>query len=891
MFKNYKFLLLSLLFSYSVSSQITVTNTLTPADLINNILLGNGVAATNIKYNGSLVNAGVVKQNCTYFNSGSTTFPLTDGVLLTTGAGSMAVGPNNSTGSTLQGTTVNVIDADLSSIASPTTIKNGVTIEFDFIATSDSISFQYIFASEEYPEYAPSTFNDVFGFFLSGPGFAGPYSGGGVNIARIPTTSTASNVVTINNVNATTNSMYYVNNNTSGAYGTAIQFDGTTITLTSKAGVVCGSTYHIKLGIVNVGDNLLESGVFLKGGSFTAGGSLVSVTPTSITGQPIDSLLLAEGCSLAQILFTRPISSIDTLGVYHLDLSGNLNTSTDLLNFADSVVFNIGVDSVYFIVNPIDDGFVEPIEFIKVTVYSVTACGDTLYDSLRIYVMDQFDLTFDMPDTLWTNCSNINPLVTLTNFVGAAGPYTFAWSNGSTVNPTTFTNTGINGDSTYLTVSVMDNCSNVYLDSVLIINDYLETALSIIPNDTLYNNCPLNILLATVAVDSVAAAPYTYLWSTGSTLSSSNVTNNGVNGSVVTYFVSTTNSCGMVSLDSVKVINQIVNPIATLLPNDTIYADCILDSALAIVVGSSGLAPYTYLWNNTTVNDSTYITDLTGINGGSTPYSVVVTDACGNTGTVNGILIVDMTLQATLSQTPSTCLPNGTSTSIVTGSIGTNSYQWIGPGLINPDTLITQNTVNISSGWWYYSVIDDVCSYSDSIFVDLILDPIAVISGTPLVSSAPSTVTFTNASQNATNYVWDYGNGLTGSTSDLSSTTSLYPDPGIYTIFLTAINGGCSNTASVTIEVLAHPTIINVPNIFTPNSDGENDGYYLTTLNVATLNLIIIDRWGVVLFNETSANPVWSGADAPDGVYFIMYTATGNNGEVITGSGFFHIAH
>ena len=146
MFKNYKFLLLSLLFSYSVSSQITVTNTLTPADLVNNILLGNGVAATNIKYNGSLVNAGVVKQNCTYFNSGSTTFPLTDGVLLTTGAGSMAVGPNNSTGSTLQGTTVNVIDADLSSIASPTTIKNGVTIEFDFIATSDSISFQYILA-------------------------------------------------------------------------------------------------------------------------------------------------------------------------------------------------------------------------------------------------------------------------------------------------------------------------------------------------------------------------------------------------------------------------------------------------------------------------------------------------------------------------------------------------------------------------------------------------------------------------------------------------------------------------------------------------------------------------------------------------------------------------
>jgi gliding motility-associated-like protein len=528
----------------------------------------------------------------------------------------------------------------------------------------------------------------------------------------------------------------------------------------------------------------------------------------------------------------------------------------------------------------------------SVVTYFVTttnACGMPSIDSVKVINQIVFNLTFDMPDTIITACSNINPLVTLSNFAGATGPFTYTWSNSSTGNPTTFTNTGNNGDSTYLTVSVMDNCSNVKLDSVLIINDYIKTDLSILPNDTLYNNCPTNTLIATVAVDSNAAAPYTYLWSTGSTLTTSNVTNNGVNGSVVTYFVSTTNICGMTSIDSVKVINQIVNPIATLMQNDTIYSDCILDSALAVVVGSSGIAPYTYLWNNTSINDSTYIQDLIGVNGGSIPFNVTVIDACGNSGVANGVMIVDMTLHATLTQTPSTCNPTGTSTSTVTGSIGTNDYQWIGPGLINPDTLITQNIANLPSGWYYYTVIDDVCSYSDSIFVDLIQNPSANISANPMSTSGPATITFTNTSTLANSYVWDYGNGLSGNTSSLVSTTSIYTEPGFYTITLTAINGGCSDIDSVTIEILAHPVIVNEPNVFTPDGDGINDLFFITTLNVTSMNLVIMNRWGNVLYDVTSANPTWDGEDYPDGVYYYMYTATGINGEILTGRGFFHI--
>ncbi len=69
-------ILLLTIIPFSSKAQITVTNTLTPAELVNTILLGNGVAATNIKYNGSLLNANSTQANVTYFNSNATLFPI-----------------------------------------------------------------------------------------------------------------------------------------------------------------------------------------------------------------------------------------------------------------------------------------------------------------------------------------------------------------------------------------------------------------------------------------------------------------------------------------------------------------------------------------------------------------------------------------------------------------------------------------------------------------------------------------------------------------------------------------------------------------------------------------------------------------------------------------------
>ena len=143
------------------------------------------------------------------------------------------------------------------------------------------MNFRYLFGSEEYPEWSPSTFNDAFGFFLWGPGITGPYvlAGypNGANIATIP----GGTPVTINNVCPTVNPTFYVNNMAGAAYDSTIQYDGTTVLLTAAASVQCNQTYHIKLAISNVSDQAYDSGVFLEANSFSSNVVDVAVATVS----------------------------------------------------------------------------------------------------------------------------------------------------------------------------------------------------------------------------------------------------------------------------------------------------------------------------------------------------------------------------------------------------------------------------------------------------------------------------------------------------------------------------------------------------------------------------------------------------------------------------------
>lgn len=269
---------------------ITVQNFVSAAALVNTLVsgaVGITVVAGSEIYTGDPIAAGT-------FTGGTNILPFDSGVLLTTGSIANAPGPNDSDGA---GTTnTGGSDAQLDAINGGSDIEDAAILQFSFIATQPNISFQYVFASEEYNEFVNSAFNDVFAFFLNG-----------VNIALIPGSGAP---VAINSVNCGANNAYYTNNDSGGSTGgdatcdangkpvagLDTQYDGLAgagtnplFWLFASGTVVPGEVNTIKLAIGDSSDTVLDSGVFLKAGSF------VNEPPPSAVPEPASLVLVGLG--------------------------------------------------------------------------------------------------------------------------------------------------------------------------------------------------------------------------------------------------------------------------------------------------------------------------------------------------------------------------------------------------------------------------------------------------------------------------------------------------------------------------------------------------------------------------------------------------------------------
>ena len=245
---------------YALFSLIGYTQLITyeafPNALINSSFLGQDYVIFNVQYTGHTSAKG-------QFNATATNLGLTEGIVLTTGTivGNQngPIGPNNTSSGGLDNDILgNVL---LTNIANEDTY-NAAVLEFDFIPSVDSISLNYVFGSEEYPEFVDAGFNDVFGFFISGPGIVDTF-----NMATLP--GYLNIPITIDNVNDSINSMLYVNNgngdvapqNGSDFY---VQYDGFTTSLTAYADVLIGETYHLVIAIADVSDGAYDSGLFIE---------------------------------------------------------------------------------------------------------------------------------------------------------------------------------------------------------------------------------------------------------------------------------------------------------------------------------------------------------------------------------------------------------------------------------------------------------------------------------------------------------------------------------------------------------------------------------------------------------------------------------------------------
>ena len=301
-----------------------------------------------------------------------------------------------------------------------------------------------------------------------------------------------------------------------------------------------------------------------------------------------------------------------------------------------------------------------------------------------------------------------------------------------------------------------------------------------------------------------------------------------------------------------------------------------------------------YLWDGPTPQEqgqvqTTYIAATTGI------YTLTAKDlnnGCISTATT---LIADDRIYPNLNKPhapPPFILDCGSGTvkifPIITNVSPGFTYTWITNGAITGEAHSATLTTS-APGSYKILTTNTINGCSSSGEVSVISGTLDGAFETDLLSGyAPLHVNFTNTSASSLNDTginayWNFGNGTT-STSDTASV--VYSLPGTYTVTLFVNKGSCLDTVVKYIDVEI-PSVIIVPNVFTPNGDGANDLFFLKASNLDEITILIYDRWGHKVYDLTShsGNIAWdgktpAGKDAAEGTYFYFIKAMGKDGQL-----------
>ena len=209
----------------ATATELAINSSATALDMANAIF-GPGVTVVSASYTGDPLSAG------TYSGATSTIpgiSPTSTGVILSTGRAADFTNSNgNSNTNTATNTSTDTSgvngDAQLNAIAGMATYDAAI-LNASFIPDGDTLTMQFVFSSEEYPEYVSGGVNDSFGVWVNG--------------VFVPVSITVAGNVAIDEVNSGKNENLYINN-TGDQYNT--EMDGFTYVLSFKAPVNAGKS-------------------------------------------------------------------------------------------------------------------------------------------------------------------------------------------------------------------------------------------------------------------------------------------------------------------------------------------------------------------------------------------------------------------------------------------------------------------------------------------------------------------------------------------------------------------------------------------------------------------------------------------------------------------------
>lgn len=795
--------------------------------LITDVLINGGSnCTTNVSNVTVSPNLATSNQNRSwgYFNKGTTNFPFNDGILLMTGsartAGNSFINNTLGTGGAAGNPLGTGGDTDLATAlgVANSNLFDATFIEFDFVPVTSQISFNYIFASEEYSTN-PCQFTDGFALLIKKVGDP-TYT----NLAILPGGSGPVSVTNIHpffsNSCPATNAQFYGGTNSTNI---ETNFEGRTIPLTANATVIPGQTYHFKMVLADFSDGVFDSGVFLKAGSFNIGVQLndgsgnplpANVSICAGTSQVITANVSTPGATYQWFLngsgnpipgATSSSYTASAAGTYSVEvlIPGSTcpgtaqivvnvtpnpvvqNATLSLCSAATTASFNLtsaqpniatGPVTFTYYVNQADalaangNFIANPTAYTSgnATIYVVVKSGNCKSNAELQLIVNPIPPTPTITSSSNILCAGGNITLTSSSTTGNL------WSNGATTPSITVSAAG-----TYTLTVSNGNCESLSASTTIT----SQVDLNVQINGTLvFCQGGSSVLTA-----SAGGTGNTYSWSNGATTASTTVTTSG------TYTVTITTPAGCIFTKSATV--QVDTP-----PNA---------QSATLVVCSTGS---TGLFDLTTAQPS--ITTAPG-----TAFSFYVNQADANAANAN--TITNPTNYSSANATIYVLVKKGTCSQVVQLSLNVTTA--IVPTITASSTVICGNTsVTLSSnfatgntwstgattqtiivstaGTYTLTYTGSSCTSTPaSITIIKNDDPNVQITGN-LAFCAGSSTTLT-ATANGTGNTFLWSNGATTAATTISS-------PGNYTVTVTT-SGGCPFTKTVTVVQNPVPTVNN----------------------------------------------------------------------------------
>ncbi len=872
--------------------QLTTSNSLSPAQMVQNILVGNGITASNVSY------TGYVNGIATFTAGTSINLGLSSGIFLTTGSflandpnGFLNIGTDGPFGPSSKEQNIFQFkpgDPDLNAILVQTGANlntyDAAILEFDFIPDGDTVSFRYRFGSDEYnSKVSPPggfTVEDVFAAFISGVSV--PLTKR--NIALIPGTTSPLTINTVNNGYSVTSSngpctncAYYTDN-----YSNAVNviYNGLTTILTAKYPVICGQTYHIKFAIGDAMDRLLDSGVFIEANSFKTSSNAIPLNITvAVNGNTSDSTI-AEGCDSASITLNRPLSASASSQTYTYTISGTATNGTDYPLLSGSVIIPAGSTTASFPIIPINDGITEGVEKITLAFQASGPCGGSGTLNVNLYIHDLLPVQLNMPDTIV--CGGQAVTLTAQPTGGGGGPYTYLWNTGATsasivVNPaipTTYwctVSTGC-GNNTYtdtINVAVYANSQlNVSSDVLFSTNDLVfregcDSLYIIFNRGTTNLNSTETFLLsvsgtANNGVD-YNSIPSVITFNSGQAILRLGIKaiNDGISEGTETLVLSIPGNICNPANQSISITIQETPPL-TLSPSPAVSLNCPGNNALLTVTASGGTSSYNYSWNpGTSTTASQTVNPLT-----TTSYTVTVTDSACLFLTAQAIIAVTVPVAQPLTTLVSSnniqCPGEMANIQLqLSGGFPPYSYLW------NNGSTAAAISVSPAQSTTYTVAISDACNfYKDTLTVPVTVKqyvPLTLVVTNDTIICPKNKLTLSALAANGVKpYTYTWENTFSGQNYMVA--------PAGLTTYAVQVKDSCGNTISDAV-------VVNIAQVKADFTFEYLDDNAVSFVNQSLSNQSLQYTWnfGDSSPTETTTNPIHTFSSLE--LYYTQLTA------------------